>query len=156
MIVTATGVYGDTEDSFFAKLLREGVTFFVDVRQRRGMRGSKYAFANSTYLQSKLDGLGIKYMHIKELAPTNEIRDAQKQHDLMVGHGKRERKCLGEKFVELYKKDVLDGFNFKGFLEVNSLEKIVFFCVEQECLACHRLLIVNKLKEEFQLDGYCF
>lgn len=75
MIATATGVYGNTEDEFFRKILNEQITLFVDVRQRRGMRGSQYAFANSTYLQNKLKELGIKYVHIKALAPTISIRD---------------------------------------------------------------------------------
>lgn len=78
MFVTATGVYGNSETEFFQKLLDEKITLFVDVRQRRGMRGSKYAFVNSTYLQNKLNELGIQYIHIKELAPTMKFVKSRK------------------------------------------------------------------------------
>ena len=32
------------------------------------MRGGKYPFANSKYLQDKLKEIGIEYLHLKELA----------------------------------------------------------------------------------------
>ena len=64
---------------------------FVDVRQRRGVRGSKYAFLNSTRLQERLGALGIRYLHLKELAPTAEIRAIQKAKDAEDGGGKRVR-----------------------------------------------------------------
>lgn len=156
MIVTATGVYGSTESDFFQKLLDEKITLFIDVRQRRGMRGSKYAFVNSTYLQNKLQELGIKYVHIKELAPTVFIRDEQKNQDMLLNTTKSTRKCLGNKFIELYKKDILNVFDFQNFINQYSTEKIVFFCVEEECRACHRSLIIDRLKMEFLIDGYCF
>lgn len=156
MFVTATGVYGNTETEFFQKLLDEKITLFVDVRQRRGMRGNKYAFANSIYLQNKLNELGIDYMHIKELAPTNEIREAQKQNDLSTNQTKQKRECLGSKFIELYGEQILKNFDFENFINQFNSEKVTFFCVEQNCSACHRILIVDKLKKEFGLDGYCF
>lgn len=156
MIATATGVYGNTENEFFQKILNEQITLFVDVRQRRGMRGSQYAFVNSTYLQSKLQELGIKYIHIKELAPTTFIRDEQKKQDDLQNTIKSQRKCLGSKFIELYQQDILNKFNFQDFIENNNTEKVLFFCVERECKACHRSLIIDKLKSEFLIDGYCF
>ncbi len=156
MIVTATGVYGNSENEFFQKLLDEQITLFVDVRQRRGMRGNQYSFANSTYLQNKLQELGIKYVHIKELAPTTFIRNEQKRQDVFSNTTKSKRDCLSDKFIELYKKDVLDIFDFQWFIDKYDAEKVVFFCVEKECKACHRSLIVDKIKTEFLIDGYCF
>ena len=156
MLVTATGVYGDSEADFFQKLIDEIITLFVDVRQRRGMRGSKYAFANSIYLQNKLNNLGIQYLHIKELAPTSEIREAQKQYDLLTNQTKQARMCLDNKFVTLYKEQILNYFDFQSFINQFNSERIVFFCVEKYCDACHRKLIVDKLKREYQIDGYCF
>lgn len=156
MIVTATGVYGNTESDFFQKLLDEKITLFIDVRQRRGMRGSKYAFVNSIYLQNKLQELGVKYVYIKELAPTTFIRDEQKKQDMLLNTTKSTRKCLGNKFIELYKKDILNVFDFQNFINQYNTEKIIFFCVEEKCEACHRSLIIDKLKTEFLIDGYCF
>ena len=156
MIITATGVYGNTEVEFFQKLIDAKITLFVDVRQRRGMRGSKYAFVNSTYLQDKFSELGISYIHIKALAPTTEIREAQKKQDSLSNETKQARLCLGEKFIELYKEKVLNNFNFIDFLNQFEAEKVVFFCVEQYCSACHRKLILDKLKKDYKLNGYCF
>lgn len=156
MFVTATGVYGNSETEFFQKLLDEKITLFVDVRQRRGMRGSKYAFVNSTYLQNKLNELGIQYIHIKELAPTNEIREEQKKYDLLSNQTKQARECLGDKFIALYKEQILKNFDFQNFINQFNSEKVVFFCVEKNCSACHRTLIVDKFKKEYQINGYCF
>ena len=69
------GVYGSTEESFFGALIENEIELFIDVRARRGMRqSSPYKFVNSTVLQQKLRQLGIYYAHLKELAPTREIR----------------------------------------------------------------------------------
>ena len=54
------GVYGSTEQSFFTKLKENGIDTFCDIRQRRGVRGKKYAYVNSTYLQNKLKEYGLE------------------------------------------------------------------------------------------------
>ena len=36
------GVYGSTEASFFKKLEQNNIDTLCDIRQRRGVRGSKY------------------------------------------------------------------------------------------------------------------
>ncbi|MBS4031080.1 MAG: DUF488 family protein [Clostridiales bacterium] len=64
-----------------SKLQNNNIDLFIDIRIRRGMRGSKYSFVNSTYLQKKLKMLGVDYLHCKELAPTDEIRALQKGED---------------------------------------------------------------------------
>ena len=78
MKVYTIGVYGSTEQQFFGKLTENIIDTFCDIRQRRGVRGSEYAFVNSNYLQRKLAEMDIKYGHIIELAPTSEIREKQK------------------------------------------------------------------------------
>jgi uncharacterized protein (DUF488 family) len=156
MIVKATGVYGDTEEEFFQKLLDKNITLFIDVRLRRGMRGSKYSFVNSTYLQKKLNQIGIKYIHIKDLAPTKEIRDTQKEHDIRSGKTKHKRESLGDTFIKLYKENILKKFDFEKFINEFRFETIVFFCVEEKCSACHRCLIIENIKQNYGIDGYCF
>ncbi|GHT08753.1 hypothetical protein AGMMS49525_17880 [Bacteroidia bacterium] len=51
------GVYGSTEKEFFNKLVENRIDTFCDIRQRRGVRGSEYAFVNNNYLQRKLAAL---------------------------------------------------------------------------------------------------
>ena len=76
--IVTIGVYGFTEAAFFQALLDAGVDSFCDVRARRGVRGSRYAFSNSRRLQARLADLGIEYHHFPNLAPTAEIREIQK------------------------------------------------------------------------------
>ena len=54
---------------------------FCDIRQRRGVRGATYAFANSQRLQVRLAELGIRYLHRKDLAPTKAMREVQAEAD---------------------------------------------------------------------------
>ena len=53
----------------------------LDVRQRRGVRGREYAWANSARLQAALAEAGIGYGHHPELAPTTELRQLQYAED---------------------------------------------------------------------------
>ncbi len=71
------GVYGFDRDSFLTALTGAGVELLLDVRQRRGVRGSEYAWANAQRLQAALAEPGIGYSHLKELAPTTEMRQLQ-------------------------------------------------------------------------------
>ena len=88
---------------------------FCDIRQRRGVRGSEYAFVNSTRLQAKLAELGIAYRHVRELAPTTKIREQQYSADQEQGTTKRARLELGATFKELYISEVLDRFDAEAF-----------------------------------------
>ena len=83
------GVYGFDKDSFFKAILDAKIDTFCDIRLRRGMRGSEYAFVNSESLQKQLRELGIRYIHVKNLAPSQAIREKQKHEDEMLGIAKR-------------------------------------------------------------------
>ena len=52
------GVYGFDGESFLERLRRANVGLLLDVRQRRGVRGSQYAWANSRRLQTALAHAG--------------------------------------------------------------------------------------------------
>src|SRR5215210_1784514 len=71
--VATIGVYGFTADGFLRMLEEERVRVLLDVRQRRGVRGSEYAWANAQRLQAALAVAGVEYRHHKELAPTTEL-----------------------------------------------------------------------------------
>lgn len=149
------GVYGKTETDFFTILGNESIDLFCDIRQRRGVRGKKYSFVNSLKLQKKLEELNIKYLYIKDLAPTTEIRVAQKEEDNRKNILKRDRTQLGEKFVTEYNKQIVEVFNFEELFEYfikNNFKKIVFFCVEEEVLACHRSLVAKRIVETYNKE----
>src|SRR5205809_464882 len=60
------GVYGFDCDSFLAALRAARVLSLLDVRQRRGVRGPEYAWANSRRLQTALSAAAIAYEHHRE------------------------------------------------------------------------------------------
>lgn len=144
------GVYNSTEQEYFNKLTENSIDTFCDIRQRRGVRGAKYAFVNSTRLQAKLNELDINYGHIIELAPTSEIRDLQKEADEQKNELKRDRNKLGQVFTIAYKDRILQNFDFESFidkLEDVGAKRVVLFCVEEKPEACHRSIVTEKLEK---------
>lgn len=160
------GVYGSTEESFFDALVENEIELFVDIRARRGMRGSKYKHANSSYLRAKLKEFGIYYAHLKELAPTKEIRALQWQADKKDQTRKRDRTGLSAPYVEAYKKQILRYGKRKAELILDPentlerakqlaefpcdrpLQRYVLFCVEANAEACHRSLVAARFKDK--------
>lgn len=154
MEIYTIGVYNSTEDTFFQKLINNKIDTFIDIRQRRGVRGSKYSFVNSTKLQEKLFSLNIKYIHQLDLAPSSEVRDLQKKADLKKNELKQSREELDDAFKDAYKNLVLNKFDFQRFinnLQIQNSSKIILFCVEENSKACHRSLVTEKIKNKFNL-----
>jgi len=144
------GVYGFNEKDFFQILMDNKIDTFCDIRQRRIVRGSKYAFANSNKLQQKLNEINIQYYHIINLAPTKEIREIQKIEDEKNNILKRERTQLCQRFREEYINKILHKFNFNDFLkqlEEKYAKNIVLFCVEKDYNACHRSIVAYELQK---------
>jgi uncharacterized protein (DUF488 family) len=143
------GVYGLSEEDFFDTLQTAEVDTFIDIRQRRGVRGSAYAFANSQRLQARLESLGIRYLHLKELAPTLAVRRLQDEADKASKTAKRQRTTLGEVFVDAYRTQILDQFDPQTLLDQlpANAQVIVLFCVERQPAACHRSLVAQKLHQ---------
>ena len=143
--IATIGVYGFSADGFLATLLENGVTELLDIRQRRGVRGSEYAWANAGRLQSALDEAGIGYRHLPELAPTTELRELQYAEDARTGAGKRDRTVLSPAFGERYEREILDRAPLP---ELPERGLGVLFCVETEPEACHRSLVAARLADE--------
>ncbi|MBI4759760.1 MAG: DUF488 family protein [Chloroflexota bacterium] len=152
--IITIGVYGFTESSFFESLVKAKIDTFCDIRMRRGMRGATYSFANSQHLQTRLHELGIRYFHVKELAPNQEVREKQKKSDKQTGDKKRTRKVLSQEFVEAYHVQCLDKFKANEFLEKlgKDAKRIALFCVEKDPTACHRSLVAEKINKEIMLE----
>jgi uncharacterized protein (DUF488 family) len=152
--IVTIGVYGADEAGFFRALAAAKVDTFCDVRLRRGVRGSTYAFANSKRLQKKLAEMGIRYMHVRELAPTQAVRDRQKEEDQRIGVGKRSRERLGQTFIEAYETECLSGFDSGRFIQGlgPGAEVVAFFCVERGPEACHRSLVAGRLQHDLGLS----
>jgi uncharacterized protein (DUF488 family) len=140
------GVYGFDRDRFLAALRRAGVRSLLDVRQRRGVRGPDYAWANSQRLQTDLSEAGIAYEHLRELAPTTELRQLQYREDDRLGVGKRSRSELAPEYVRRYREEILDQVDLAPIVE--SLPEdgaAALLCVERDPEACHRSLIAERM-----------
>jgi uncharacterized protein (DUF488 family) len=148
--IATVGVYQSSLDDFLATLRRHRVAMVVDVRQRRGVRGREYAWANSRRLQSALQDAGIQYRHVRELAPTTELRQLQYREDDRLKVGKRSRVELAEEYKRRYLHEVLDGVDLKAFLESLPDEATsALLCVERDARACHRSLVAARLHHQY-------
>ena len=140
------GVYGFDRDSFLAALREANVRSLLDVRQRRGVRGPEYAWANSQRLQSALAEAGIAYEHLRELAPTTELRQLQYREDDRLGVGKRSRSELAAEYVRRYREEILDHVDLEPIVESLAGDgAAALLCVERDPEACHRSLIAERL-----------
>jgi uncharacterized protein (DUF488 family) len=146
------GVYGFDDPSFLGALEDAGVTLVLDVRQRRGVRGSEYAWANRRRLEAALAEAGIAYSHLPELAPTTEMRQLQYREDDRRGEGKRSRTKLAPEYVERYEAEILGHVDLEPIVNWIGSKKAALLCVEKDPEACHRSLIAERLRQEFGFD----
>ena len=148
--VATVGVYDSSLDDFLVKLKRHNVALLVDVRQRRGVRGREYAWANSLRLQASLKQSGIEYRHLPELAPTTELRQLQYREDDRLKVGKRSRIQLSDEYRRRYVNEVLDRVDLGSVLEsLPDNATSALMCVERDAAACHRSLIAARLHARF-------
>jgi uncharacterized protein (DUF488 family) len=146
------GVYGFTAEAFLRALRGANVRQLLDVRQRRGVRGREYVWANAARLQRALADAGIDYRHHKELAPTTELRQLQYREDARLGVGKRSRVELAREYAERYTREILDRVDLTPIVGGMPADgKAALFCVERDPEACHRSLIAARLAEEHGL-----
>ncbi len=150
--VATIGVYGFDRDSFLAALAAAGVDLLLDVRQRRGVRGSEYAWANAARLQNALAEAGIRYSHLKELAPTTAMREAQYRADERRGEGKRSRTVISPEYAQLYTEGVLDRADLANIVRWIGSSHAALFCVERDPEACHRSLVAARLRDRFGFE----
>lgn len=150
--IATIGVYGFDRDSFLAALRAGGVDLVLDVRQRRGVRGSEYAWANARRLQEALAAAGIGYSHLKELAPTTAMRELQYREDDRRGEGKRSRTVLAPDYTRLYKEQILDPLDLGPIVKWIGASSAALLCVERDAAACHRSLIAARLESEWGFE----
>ena len=148
--VATVGVYQSSLDDFLSRLQRHRVAMVVDVRQRRGVRGREYAWANSLRLQAALSEARIQYRYLPELAPTTELRQLQYREDDRLKVGKRSRIELSAAYREGYLREVLDRVDLGAVLASLPDESTsALLCVERDAAACHRSLIAARLHAEY-------
>ena len=145
-------MYGFTAETFLDTLRRAEVTLLLDVRQRRGVRGPEYAWANAKRLQAALEVAGVGYTHHPELAPTTELRQLQYAEDERQGVGKRSRAELAPAYREGYLTEILDRADLDEVVaELPEGGAAALFCVEPDPEACHRSLVAERIAERYAI-----
>jgi uncharacterized protein (DUF488 family) len=147
--IATVGVYGFNRDSFLEALADAGIDLLLDVRQRRGVRGSEYAWANARRLQAALEEAGTGYTHLKELAPTTELRQLQYQEDARLGEGKRSRTVLAPEYARRYTEEILNRADLDPVVSWIGESSAALLCVERDPEACHRSLIAARLERDW-------
>lgn len=146
------GVYGFALDGFLDALRAADVRLIVDVRQRRGVRGPEYAWANARRLQAALAEAEIAYRHDRELAPTTELRRLQYAEDARRGEGKRSRTVLSPAYRERYTHEILDAVDLGPLVAALPAEGAgALLCVERDPEACHRSIVAERMAARFGL-----
>jgi uncharacterized protein (DUF488 family) len=151
--IATIGVYEFDGPSFVRALDDAGVTQVIDVRQRRGVRGAQYAWANARRLQDRLATARIGYEHHPELAPDTAMRQLQYQEDAKRGVGKRSRERLAPEYVRAYTEEILDLVPLEPLvrrLPVHGMAALL--CVEAAAEACHRSLVAQRLAQRFGFE----
>ncbi len=151
--IATIGVYEFDAGTFVRALDAAGVTKVMDIRQRRGVRGSQYAWANARRLQGLLAGARIGYEHHPELAPDTEMRHLQYRDDDKQGVGKRSRVRLAPEYIRAYTEEVLDLVPLEPFVRQLPVHGIgALLCVEATAQACHRSLVAQRLADRFSFE----
>jgi uncharacterized protein (DUF488 family) len=146
--IATIGVYEFDRASFIRTLDGAGVTRIIDIRQRRGVRGPHYAWANAARLQAALADAQVGYEHHPELAPTTELRQLQYREDDRQGVGKRSRVRLSPEYIRAYTEEILDRAPLDPFVERLPVHGIgALLCVEATAEACHRSLVAQRLAD---------
>lgn len=152
-MLATIGVYDFDLSGFLAVLARAQIRLLIDVRQRRGVRGAQYAWANESRLRLSLHKAGIGYLHRRDLAPTTELRELQYAEDLREGVGKRSRRELAGAYVAGYTCEILDRADLDSLRrEIEARGPAALLCVEGDPEACHRSLIARRMRARFGMQ----
>ena len=151
--ILTIGVYGFDQRGFLQALQGARVDTLCDIRARRAVRGPLYTFANSERLQREMEELHIRYVHLKQLAPSQEIRDLQAESDKEAHIARRKRSELSDAFKDAYRQQCLKHLNAEKLLQHIPAEAaiIALLCVEREPEACHRSLVAEWLGQKLSL-----
>lgn len=154
MRIYTIGVYGYTPETFHGALAAADVQVLYDIRYRSAVRGSKYSFANRNRLEASVPLIGAQYTQLKELAPPPELREKLKAEETSLKIAKKTREGLPDWWIDSYKKERLEPFDFKAFIEVHdaSALNIALMCVEQFPHQCHRSVAAEYMGKNFGME----
>jgi uncharacterized protein (DUF488 family) len=149
-LLLTIGIYGYSARTFMDALVRAEADAVIDIRARRGLRGSVFAWGNSRRLQGLVADAGITYLHLPEFAPTASIRDIQKAADHERAEAKRKRSELSRAFADAYEHEILRSDASARLLAAipDRVVRPALLCVERLPEACHRSLLASRVHSD--------
>ncbi|WP_245809508.1 DUF488 family protein [Desulfamplus magnetovallimortis] len=127
-------------EKFFDLIRNEDISTLIDVRLNNTSQLS--AFAKKDDLEFFLHELcAVQYLHIPQLAPTQNILKAYKSKSI-----------TWEDYEKEYLK-LLSTRDIDNIIQPDILNKSCFLCSEYKPDNCHRRLAVEYLVEYFKLDA---
>jgi uncharacterized protein (DUF488 family) len=151
--IATVGVYEFDAAGFIQALDEANVSQVIDIRQRRGVRGPQYAWANARRLQALLSEARIAYVYHPELAPDTAMRHLQYREDDRQGVGKRSRVRLAPEYIRQYTEEILDLVPLEPLIRQLPIHGIgALMCVEATAQACHRSLVAARLAERYGFE----
>ena len=136
MRVFTIGFTRKSAESFFTKLKQSGARRVVDVRLNNVSQLA--GFAKKQDLQYFLKQIcAIEYVHLPELAPTQDMLDEYKKHKGDWAHYER-------RFLDLMRKRRIEEMAPRDVIAGGCL-----LCSEDKPHHCHRRLVADYLKEHW-------
>jgi len=123
-------------EDFFGKLHEAGVKSIIDVRLNNSSQLA--GFAKKEDLRFFLKAIhGIDYVHIPELAPTQDILDAYKKHN-------GDWTVYEDKFLNL-----MEQRRIESTVARDTIDNGCLLCSEHLPKHCHRRLVVEYLQRHW-------
>jgi uncharacterized protein (DUF488 family) len=133
MKIFTIGFTKKSAESFFTKLQRAGVSRLVDVRLNNVSQLAGFAKRDDLrYFVSVI--CRIDYVHLTELAPTQQIMDEYRKH-------KGDWNLYERRFI-----DLMIARQIENNLSPQLLESACLLCSEDKPAHCHRRLVAEYLR----------
>ena len=136
MKIFTIGFTKKTAETFFEKLKKAGVKRLVDIRLNNVSQLAGFTKKDDLRYFTKAI-CGIDYVHVPELAPTQDILDAYKKQN-------GDWDVYEQKFLDLIRKRRIEETTSRELLDGGCL-----LCSEEKPQHCHRHLVAEYLKEKW-------
>ena len=133
------GYEGKKFEQYLNQLIKEDIKVLVDVR--KNAHSMKYGFSKKT-LQSAVENLGIKYIHIPNLGIESENRQTLQT--------KADYDALFANYAKTFKNKTENMQQLNDL--INNEQRVAITCFENDVSYCHRGVIAKKMKNNFKVE----
>ncbi len=130
------GYEGSSQKAVLETLKEAGIDLLVDVR---AVVSSRKPGFSKNQLASALDGIGIDYVHLRDLGTPKEGRDASHARDWTA-------------FNRIYAAQMRTGgakHDYETLLEMMKTgKKICLMCFEHDPAHCHRAILAERVHDD--------